>query len=88
MLLVGAEVVELQSVRTPTVATHLVPTALFGERLSAHFASPTLDGLDQVLTAISIRPAFRHPFTPPYSHLLYRLSYRGTRSGYSNPSGS
>jgi hypothetical protein len=64
VLLVGAEVVELQRVDTPTVTTHLTPTALFRERLSAHFASPALDGLDQVQASISVRPIIRHPFTP------------------------
>jgi hypothetical protein len=64
VLLVGAKVVELESVRTPTVVTHLTPTTLLGDRLPAHLISPSLDSLNQVLASISIRPTIRHLFTP------------------------
>jgi hypothetical protein len=56
--------VELQGIRTPLVPTHLTPASLGGERLATQFAPAALDGLNQVVAAIGVRPTICHPFTP------------------------
>jgi hypothetical protein len=81
ILLVGAEVVELQGVRTPTITTHPAPAALLGDRVSAHFTSPALDGLDQVLASICVCPTFRHPFTPLLQPLALPVELPGNEVG-------
>jgi hypothetical protein len=64
LLSLRAEMVELQGVRAPIVSADLTPAALGGERLAAQLAASALDGLNQVLAAIGIRPTICHPFTP------------------------
>ena len=56
--------VKLQRVRTPIIAADLTPAALVGERLAAYLPTPPLNGPNQILTSIAVRPTIRHPFTP------------------------
>jgi len=73
--------VELQGVRTPIVPAHLTPTTPGGERLSTQLASAALDGLDQVLASIGIRPTIRHPFTPFLQPLALPVELPGNEVG-------
>ncbi len=55
--------VELQRFHTPIVTALLTTAAFVNKRLPAHLLTPFLDGLDEILAAISVCPPTGHPFT-------------------------
>ena len=72
---------ELQGFHTPIVAASLAPFAFVDQGFLANCLPPFPDGIDEVLTTISVCAPLNHRFTPFfYSRPLYQLSYRGTQS--------
>jgi hypothetical protein len=55
--------VELQRFHTPIVAAPLTTAAFVNERLPAYLLPPFLDGLDEIVAAIGVRPSTCHRFT-------------------------
>jgi len=55
--------VELQRFHTPIITALLTTAGLVNKRLPAHLLTPFLDGLDEILAAISVCPPTGHPFT-------------------------
>ncbi len=69
--------VKLQRVRTPIIATYLTPAALVGQRFPAYISAPPLNGMNQILASIGVRPTIRHPFTPSLQPLALPIELPG-----------
>jgi hypothetical protein len=75
VLPVGVEMVELQGIRTPVVATRSASISHVRQRLQPDGLSSSGDSCFQVLSAIRVRARISHsknPMRADYSRMLYR----------------